>query len=57
MHIQWYLMGRVSLVNQVVGVQGQGEQRHGKDLKFSRRSFMNIKKMIKWLLNSVGVVS
>ena len=27
-------MGRVSLVNQVVGVQGQGEQRHGKDLKF-----------------------
>ena len=42
MHIQWYLMGRVSLVNQVVGVQGQGEQRHGKDLKFSRRSFMNI---------------
>ena len=42
MHIQWYLMGRVCLVNQVVGVQGQGEQRHGKDLKFSRRSFMNI---------------
>ena len=34
MHIQWHLMGRVSLVNQVVGVQGQGEQRHGKDLKF-----------------------
>ena len=34
-------MGRVNLVNQVVGVQGQGEQRHGKDLKFSR-SFMNI---------------
>ena len=35
-------MGRVSLVNQVVGVQGQGEQRRGKDLKFSRRSFINI---------------
>ena len=33
-HIQLYLMGRVSLVNQVVGVQGQGEQRHGKDWKF-----------------------
>ena len=42
MHIQWYLVGRVSLVNQVVGVQGQGEQRHGKDLKFGGRSFMNI---------------
>ena len=32
MHIQWYLVERVSLVNQVVGVQGQGEQTHGKDL-------------------------
>ena len=42
MHIQWYLVGRVSLVDQVVGVQGQGEQRHGKDLKFNRRSFMTI---------------
>ena len=31
MHIQWCLVGRVSLVNQVVGVQGQAEQRHGKD--------------------------
>ena len=40
MHIQWYLVGRVSLVNQVVGVQGQGE--HGKDLKFGGRSFLNI---------------
>ena len=44
MHIQWYLMGRVSLVNQVVGVQGQGGQRHDKDLKFGGRSFMNIVK-------------
>ena len=42
MHTQWYLMGKVSLVNQVVRIQGQGEQRHGKDLKFSRKSFMNI---------------
>ena len=33
MHIQWYLMGRVSLVNQVVAVQGHGERRHDKDLK------------------------
>ena len=31
----------MSLVNQVVRVQGQGEQRHGKDLKFGGRSFMN----------------
>ena len=38
MHIQWYLMGRVCLVNQVVGVQGQGEQRHGKDLKVEKIS-------------------
>ena len=30
----------MSLVNQVVGVQGQGEQRHGKDLKFGGRSFV-----------------
>ena len=35
----------MSLVNQVVGVQGQGEQRHRKDLKFSCRSFMNIDKV------------
>ena len=35
-------MGRMSLVNKVVVVPGQGEQRHGKDLKFSRRNFMNI---------------
>ena len=34
-------MGRVSLVNQVVGVQDRGEQRHGKDLKFGGRSFVS----------------
>ena len=31
----------MSLVNQVVGVQGHGECRHGKDLKFGGRSFVN----------------
>ena len=31
----------MSLVNQVVRVQGQGEQRHGKDLKFGGRSVVN----------------
>ena len=56
MHMQWYLVGRVSLVNQVVRVQGQGEQRHGKDLKFSERSFVNVY-LIKWLPSSVCVVS
>ena len=30
-----------SLVNQVVRVQGHGEQKHGKDLKFGGRSFVN----------------
>ena len=35
------LVGRVSLVKQVVQVQGQGGQRHGKNSKFGGRSFVN----------------
>ena len=31
----------MSLVNQAVEVQGQGEQRHEKDLKFGGRSSVN----------------